>query len=83
MRVDSHLYSGYSVPPYYDSMIAKLITWGANRETAINKMQVALSEIAVDGIKTNIALHQELLDDPIVRKGGMDIHYLEQKLGLK
>ena len=83
VRVDSHLYSGYSVPPYYDSMIAKLITWGANRETAINKMQVALSEIAVDGIKTNIALHQELLDDPIVRKGGMDIHYLEQKLGLK
>lgn len=83
VRVESHLYSGYTVPPYYDSMIAKLITWGASREVAINKMQVALSELAVDGIKTNIALHQELLDDPVVRKGGMDIHYLEQKLGMK
>lgn len=83
VRVESHLYSGYTVPPYYDSMIAKLITWGASREVAINKMQVALSELAVDGIKTNIALHQELLDDPVVRKGGMDIHYLEQKLGMR
>ncbi|MBR1375112.1 MAG: acetyl-CoA carboxylase biotin carboxylase subunit [Cardiobacteriaceae bacterium] len=83
VRVESHLYSGYSVPPYYDSMIGKIITWANNRENAINRMQVALSETIIEGIKTNIPLHQELLADEKVRAGGMDIHYLEHKLGIK
>ncbi|SUO93246.1 acetyl-CoA carboxylase biotin carboxylase subunit [Suttonella ornithocola] len=82
VRVESHLYNDYSVPPYYDSMIAKLITWGETRETAIARMQMALSEMIIEGIKTNIPLHRDLLEDPQVRKGGMDIHYLEHKLGL-
>lgn len=82
VRVESHLYSGYSVPPYYDSMIGKIITWGEDRDTAIARMQVALSETVIEGIKTNIPLHQDLLNDATVKQGGMDIHYLEHKLGL-
>lgn len=81
VRVESHLYDGYTVPPYYDSMIAKLIVWGDTREAAIAKMQMALSEMVIDGIKTNIPLHRDLLEDPKVREGGMDIHYLEHRLG--
>lgn len=81
VRVESHLYDGYTVPPYYDSMIAKLIVWGDTREVAIAKMQMALSEMVIDGIKTNIPLHRDLLEDPKVREGGMDIHYLEHRLG--
>ena len=83
VRVESHLYSGYSVPPYYDSMVGKIIAWANNRENCINRMQVALSETIIEGIKTNIALHQELLSDAKVREGGVDIHYLEHKLGIK
>lgn len=79
VRVESHLYSGYSVPPYYDSMIGKIITWGEDRDTAIARMQVALSETVIEGIKTNIPLHQDLLNDATVKQGGMDIHYLEHK----
>lgn len=82
IRVESHLYAGYSVPPHYDSMICKLISWAENREQAIARAKVALSEMAIEGIKTNIALHQDLLNDKTVQKGGMDIHYLEHKLGL-
>lgn len=82
MRVESHLYDGYVVPPHYDSMIGKLITWGDSREAAIARAQMALSEMVIEGIKTNIALHRELLEDEQVRRGGMDIHYLEHKLGL-
>ncbi|PXF30357.1 acetyl-CoA carboxylase [Pokkaliibacter plantistimulans] len=81
VRVDSHLYSGYSVPPYYDSLIAKLITHGDNRETALARMRVALDEMVVDGIKTNIPLHKDLVRDSQFAKGGVNIHYLEKKLG--
>ena len=82
VRVESHLYDGYTVPPHYDSMIGKLITWGDDRQTAIARAKMALRELVIEGISTNIELHQDLLDDPVVNKGGMDIHYLEHKLGL-
>ncbi len=80
IRVDSHLYSGYSVPPFYDSLIAKVIAHGDDRESAIARMRIALSEMVVDGIKTNIPLHQDLCQDAAFRIGGTDIHYLEKKL---
>ncbi len=83
VRVDSHLYGGYKVPPHYDSMIAKLITHSEDRTSALRKMDGALREMAVDGIKTNIPLQQELVNDEVIQRGGMDIHYLEKKLGLK
>jgi acetyl-CoA carboxylase biotin carboxylase subunit len=82
VRVDSHVYQNYYVPPHYDSMIGKLITYGATREQAIARMRIALSEMIVEGIKTNIPLHQELLVDQVVLEGGFSIHYLEKKLGL-
>jgi acetyl-CoA carboxylase biotin carboxylase subunit len=82
VRVDSHVYSGYKVPPFYDSMIGKLITYGSDRETAIARMKTALTEIVIDGIKTNIALHQEIFQHSAFQKGGTDIHYLEKRLGL-
>ena len=80
IRVDSHVYSGYTVPPHYDSMIGKLIAYGDSREQAIRRMRIALSEMAVDGIKTNTALHQELMLDAHFVDGGTSIHYLEHKL---
>ena len=80
IRVDSHLYSGYTVPPFYDSLIAKVIAHGDDRESAIARMRIALSEMVVDGIKTNIPLHQDLCLDAAFRMGGTDIHYLEKKL---
>ena len=83
VRVDSHVYSGYSVPPNYDSMIGKLITHGDTRETAIARMRNALSELVVEGIKTNTALHLEILSHSAFQAGGLDIHYLERRLGLK
>ena len=83
IRVDSHAYNGYFVPPNYDSMIGKLIAYGATRETAINRMRIALSEMVVEGIKTNIPLHQEIFNHSAFRQGGTDIHYLERRLGLK
>lgn len=82
VRMDSHIYNGYIVPPYYDSMIGKLITYGNSRETAIARMQGALSEIVIEGIKTNIDLQKDILNDPNFAAGGADIHYLEKKLGL-
>jgi len=82
IRVDSHLYNGYTVPPYYDSMIGKLIAHGPIRDTAIARMRGALSEIVVDGIKTNIPLLLEIMRDTAFIDGGADIHYLERKLGL-
>lgn len=82
VRVDSHLYSGYSVPPYYDSLIAKLITHGNTREQALTRMQIALEEMLIDGIKSNIPLHRELVRDSEFQKGGVNIHYLEQKLNI-
>ena len=80
IRVDSHIYHGYTVPPYYDSMIAKLIAYGDTREQAMARLRVALSEMAIGGIKTNIPLHQELLVDSAFIQGGTSIHYLEARL---
>lgn len=83
IRVDSHVFQNYYVSPHYDSMIGKLIAHGASREQAMARMRIALSETIVEGIKTNIPLHQELLTDAGVLQGGMSIHYLEQKLAAK
>ncbi len=83
IRVDSHVYDGYTVPPHYDSMIGKLIAYGDTREQAIRRMRIALSEMSVEGIKTNIALHQELMMDANFVHGGTSIHYLEHKLAAK
>ena len=80
VRVDSHIYSGYSVPPHYDSLIAKLITHGPTREVAIGRMQNALEEMLVDGINTNITLQERIMRDEGFKKGGMNIHYLEKML---
>jgi len=82
VRVDTHVYTGYNVPPYYDSMIGKLITFGDNRDSAIRRMRMALDEIIIDGILTNIVMHQALLSDERFYKGGVNIHYLEKKLGV-
>jgi acetyl-CoA carboxylase biotin carboxylase subunit len=82
IRVDTHVYAGYYVPPYYDSMIAKLLSFGEDRRTAMARMRVALSEIIVDGIKTNIPLHRDIMNDSAFMAGGVNIHYLEKKLGL-
>jgi acetyl-CoA carboxylase biotin carboxylase subunit len=80
IRVDSHVYAGYTIPPNYDSMIGKLIAYGATRDQAIKRMRIALSEMVVEGIKTNIPLHRELMVDPKFYLGGTSIHYLEQRL---
>ena len=80
IRVDSHVYHGYFVPPYYDSLIAKVIAYGDTREQAIARMRVALSEMIVEGIQTNLPLHQELMLDTAFMRGGTSIHYLEEKL---
>ena len=80
IRVDSHIYSGYAVPPHYDSLIAKVISYGADRDTALTRMAGALDELVVDGIKTNSDLHANLVRDSEFRCGGVNIHYLEQKL---
>ncbi len=81
VRVDSHIYNGYTVPPYYDSMIGKLITFADTRLGAIIKMQNALDEMVIDGIKTNITLQRRIMNDKTFQKGGMNIHYLEKMLG--
>ena len=80
IRVDSHAYSGYVVPPNYDSMIGKLISYGKTREQAIRRMRIALSEMVIDGIQTNVPLHRELMLDPHFVEGGTSIHYLEHRL---
>lgn len=80
VRMDSHVFSGYMVPPNYDSMIAKLITYGDTRQQAIARMEIALSEMAVEGVLTNIPLHRELMQDARFVEGGTSIHYLEHKL---
>jgi acetyl-CoA carboxylase biotin carboxylase subunit len=82
IRVDSHIYNGYRVPPYYDSLIGKLIAHGEDRASALARARGALQEIVVDGIKTNIELHQNILADTAFIEGGTNIHYLEKKLGL-
>ena len=83
IRVDSHAYAGYYVPPNYDSMVGKVIAYGATRDQAIRRMQIALSEMVVEGIQTNIPLHRELMEDARFTEGGTNIHYLEQKLANK
>ncbi|HEB63534.1 MAG TPA: acetyl-CoA carboxylase biotin carboxylase subunit [Gammaproteobacteria bacterium] len=83
IRVDSHIYNGYTVPPHYDSMIGKLIAHGDSRETALARMRTALKEISIEGIKTNVPLHQEIMNDAAFQSGGTSIHYLEKKLGLQ
>ncbi|GAA4347273.1 acetyl-CoA carboxylase biotin carboxylase subunit [Kangiella taiwanensis] len=80
IRIDSHIYASYKVPPYYDSMIGKLITYGETREVAIQRMQMALEEIVIDGIKTNIPLQKRILADANFQKGGTNIHYLERQM---
>jgi acetyl-CoA carboxylase biotin carboxylase subunit len=82
IRMDSHLYNGYTVPPYYDSLIGKLIAFGDDRARAVARMRMALDELIIEGIKTNAPLHQDLLEDAAFQAGGTDIHYLEKKLGL-
>jgi acetyl-CoA carboxylase, biotin carboxylase subunit len=82
IRVDTHIYNGYLVPPYYDSMIGKVIAHGRTRESAIARMRMALDEMIVEGIKTNIPLHRDLMDDAMFQTGGSNIHYLEKKLGM-
>ncbi|MGB2272460.1 MAG: ATP-grasp domain-containing protein, partial [Pseudomonadales bacterium] len=80
VRVDSHIYSGYKVPPHYDSLIAKIITYAPDRDTALTRMANALDELVIDGIKSNTPLHQRLVRDTEFRCGGVNIHYLEHKL---
>jgi acetyl-CoA carboxylase biotin carboxylase subunit len=80
IRYDSHVYANYYVPPYYDSLVGKLIAYGDTREQAIARMRVALSEMVIEGIQTNIPLHQELMNDAAFVRGGMSIHYLEEKM---
>jgi len=81
VRIDSHVYSNYVVPPHYDSMLAKIITHGMHRREALARMSGALQEMVVDGIQTNLRLHRELSQDQAFIRGGLDIHYLEKKLG--
>jgi len=80
VRVDSHAYTNYFVPPHYDSMIGKVITWGDTRDQALRRMRIALSEMVVEGIQTNLPLHRELITDARFVAGGTSIHYLENKL---
>ena len=80
IRVDTHAYNGYFVPPHYDSLLGKIIAYGDTREQALARLNIALSEAAVEGIKTNIPLHQMLLHDAAFMRGGTNIHYLEEKL---
>jgi len=82
IRVETHIYNGYTVPPYYDSMIGKLIAYGEDRESAMARMRIALSEMVIDGIKNNIPLQADIMKDSAFQKGGVNIHYLEKKLGL-
>ncbi len=78
VRVDSHVYTNYFVPPHYDSMIGKIIVYGDTREQALARMRTALGEMVVEGILTNIPLHRELMVDAKFMEGGTNIHYLEQ-----
>ena len=83
VRMDTHIYEGYTIPPHYDSLIGKLVAHAETRELALARMAMALSEIVIEGIKTNIPLHQRLMDDGAFLAGGTDIHYLEKKLGMR
>ena len=78
--MDSHLYDGYTVPPFYDSLIAKIISFGEDRDIALRRMRQALDELVVEGIRTNTPLHRDLVRDQAFAAGGVSIHYLESKL---
>lgn len=80
IRIDTHIFAGYTVPPYYDSLIAKIIAHGHTREQALARMRIALSEFAAEGIRTNVRLQRDITSDEKVRLGGVSIHYLEEKL---
>ncbi len=80
VRCDSHLYDGYTVPPFYDSLIAKVITFGESRDVALARMRQALDELVIEGIRTNTPLHRDLTRDRAFQTGGVSIHYLESKL---
>ena len=80
MRVDSHLYQGYHVPPHYDSLVAKLVVYGDTREECLKRVERALREYVIDGIDTIIPLHRILVEDPDIQQGNYDIHWLEKKL---
>ena len=80
IRMDSHLYAGYRIPPNYDSMVGKLIAYGEDRRSAIARMRTALSEMVVEGVDTNLALHDTIMRDPGFVKGGANIHHLEKLL---
>ncbi|MCK5122108.1 MAG: acetyl-CoA carboxylase biotin carboxylase subunit, partial [Methylococcales bacterium] len=82
IRCETHIYNGYTVPPHYDSMIGKLIAHGEDRASSIARMQTALSEMVIDGIRTNIQLQIDIMSDNAFKTGGQNIHYLEKKLGL-
>jgi acetyl-CoA carboxylase biotin carboxylase subunit len=82
IRMETHIYNGYRVPPYYDSMIGKLIAHGETRASALARMRVALNEIVIEGIKSNVPLQRRIVTDGAFMAGGTDIHYLEKKLGL-
>jgi acetyl-CoA carboxylase biotin carboxylase subunit len=82
IRCETHIYNGYKVPPYYDSMIGKLIAHGETRDSAIARMRTALHEMVIDGIKTNIPLQTDIMHDAAFCAGGQNIHYLEKKLGI-
>ena len=82
IRVDTHIYSGYKVPPFYDSMIGKVIAHGGDRSAALARMKTALAEVVIEGIKTNVPLHREIFQHTAFQQGGTDIHYLEKRLGL-
>jgi acetyl-CoA carboxylase biotin carboxylase subunit len=81
--MDTHIYNTYTVPPNYDSLIGKLISYGNDRAEVMARMRNALAEMIIDGIKTNIPLHRDLMDNPDFIRGGTNIHYLEQHLGRK
>jgi acetyl-CoA carboxylase biotin carboxylase subunit len=83
VRVETHIYNGYRVPPYYDSMIGKLITHGETRESALARMRTALNEMVIGGINCNIPLLLDIINDAGFEAGSQNIHYLEKKLGLK
>ena len=78
IRIDSAIYSGYTIPPYYDSMVAKLIVWAKNRQEAIHKMQSALGEVIIEGIDTNVDYQYEILDHPDFQSGNTDVEFIER-----
>jgi acetyl-CoA carboxylase biotin carboxylase subunit len=83
VRIDSAIYSGYTIPPYYDSLIGKLIVHGRTREECLMRLRRAIDEFVVDGIKTTLPLFQRLIKEPDILAGNYDIHWLENYLGMK